>query len=218
MVVGPKTNLEVTMRRSPHGMHSQRLTLTMMTTVAFAVLFVASARAGEEAYLAMPERLDPEGFRDILVKLAPAAYMSGQPAPEGLERLAQLGVTRVINLRTSTEMDDRETVPYDEAAKVAELGMDYVHIPLGGPDTPYSPESVDAFAKAVAEAEGGVLLHCTVAWRASHMWTAYLVRHQGLSLEAAVDVGRQLNLNYVGLPLEGFLGEELTYKVIEQDD
>ena len=47
----------------------------------------------------------------------------------------------------------------------------------------------------------------TVAWRASHLWTAYLHTHRGLSLSEAILHGRAINLGQ--LPVEGFLGQQL---------
>jgi len=155
------------------------------------------------------EILDSDGFRELLVRRGDL-YISGQPSEAGLERLQKAGVTTIINLRTSQEMDNREVVPFDEASEVDKLAMTYVHLPSGGPDTPYSPEILDRFAEALNEADGKVLLHCTVAWRASHLYTAYLYRYQGLSLNDAVNVGRKINIG--SLPLSGFLGEELSFE------
>ncbi len=165
---------------------------------------MAAVVAGAET--TMPEQLEPEGFREVLV-VTGDVFIAGQPTPEGLERLHEAGVTTVINLRTDQEMDNRDVVPFDEAALVERLGMRYVHVPSGGPETPYSPEMVARVAAALESADGKVLLHCTVAWRASHLWTAYLHRYRDLPLEEAVQHGRAINLGT--LPLEGFLGEPL---------
>jgi uncharacterized protein (TIGR01244 family) len=106
-------------------------------------------------------------------------------------------------------MDNRKQVPFDEAAVLKELGVNYVHIPLGGPDTPYTPEAVEKFAKAFEGANTKVLLHCTVAWRASHMWAAYLVKHKGVAREEAVKQATAINFGGYpqgGTPLDGLLG------------
>jgi hypothetical protein len=42
-------------------------------------------------------------------------------------------------------------------------------------------------------AEGKVLLHCTVAWRASHLWGAYLIQ-EGASIPDALNHTRAINL------------------------
>jgi uncharacterized protein (TIGR01244 family) len=121
--------------------------------------------------------------------------------------MAAKGIKTVINLRTQPEMDNCTQVPFDEAALLKELGMTYVHIPLGGPDTPYTPEAVEKFATALEGADSKVLLHCTVAWRASHMWAAYLVRKKGYTLEEAKRHASAINLgNASGGPVDRFLG------------
>lgn len=159
-------------------------------------------------FFSEPIAQDNDGFTEIFSQVAPTVYMAGQPTPEGLARAKSLGVTRIINLRTQMEMDNRDVVPFDEAVAVESLGLEYVHIPLGGPNTPYTPAAVDQLAESLAGAEGNVLLHCTVAWRATHLWTAYLIKHQQLSFVEAVDIGRKLNIGK--LPLEGFVGTPLT--------
>ena len=154
-------------------------------------------------------KLDPEGFREVLVK-ANGLYISGQPEKKGLDMLKTLGVTTVVNLRTEGEMNNREIVPFDEAAYIDSLGIKYVHIPLGGKENPYTPEALTKFNKAVEQANGKLLLHCTVAWRASHLWTAYLVKYKGLDVDKAIEFGKQINLGT--LPLEKFLNKKISLK------
>lgn len=156
--------------------------------------------------VSFPQKLDNKGFRHILVKVDDI-YISGQPEEESFKMLKEKGVTTVINLRTEREMDNRETVPFDEKKVLADLGLKYVHIPLGGPDTPYNKEAVKKFAEAVSQAKGKILLHCTVAWRASHMWAAYLIEHKGFSTAKALEHVKAINFGNV--PLEGFLGKKL---------
>ena len=134
-------------------------------------------------------------------------YIAGQPSREALAQLHGLGVTAVVNLRTPAEMEDRQRVPYDEAAAVAELGMEYVRIPLGGDEHPYAPPAVDRLAKVLAEHRGPVLLHCTVGWRASYLWVAYLIREQGFALPDALARGEAIAISPD--PLEGLLGRPL---------
>lgn len=158
----------------------------------------------------LPEALDVEGFQAVLA-MAGNVYVAGQPSREALDWLKAQGVTTVVNLRTQPEMDNRERVPYDEAAALDSLGLEYVHIPLGGDENPYTPEAVARFAEAVEAAEGKVLLHCTVGWRASHMWAAYLVRYRGMELNEAIAHGRAINLGT--LPVEELLGADIEYVV-----
>jgi len=161
----------------------------------------------EQGYFSTPERVADQEYQEMFAQVAPNVYMAGQPTELALTRLSELGVTTVVNLRTQFEMDNRGVVPFDEAAALEELDLTYVHIPLGGPNTPYNPDAVSRLAEAIAAAEGNVLLHCTVAWRASHLWTAYLIRHQDVPVAQAIEIARQLNFG--DIPLEGFLGQSL---------
>lgn len=134
-------------------------------------------------------------------------YIGGQPSREVLAAFRQLGVTAVVNLRTPAETDDRQRVSYNEAAAVAELGMEYISIPLGGAEHPYTSQAVDRLAKALADHPGPVLLHCTIGWRASYLWVAYLVREQGFALPDALARGEAIAITPD--PLEGLLGRLL---------
>ncbi len=154
-------------------------------------------------------KLDSKGFREVLVQVN-NIYIAGQPQKEGLDKLKSLGVTTVINLRTDGEMNNREIVPYDEAAYIDSLGMKYVHIPLGGKENPYTPEAITKFNEAVEQAKGKVLLHCTVAWRASHLWTAYLIKYKGMDVDTAIEHSKQINLGTI--PLERFLDKTISLK------
>ena len=173
-----------------------------------AALLLGSLPAAAADTPSLPVLLPADNFQQVLARAGDDLFIAGQPSEAGLEQMRAAGVTTVVNLRTDREMDDRSMVPFDEAALAAELGLTYVHIPSGGPDTPYTPEMVDRFAEALASAEGKVLLHCTVAWRASHLYTAWLHRYRDLPVPEAVRYGRAINLGT--LPLEGFLGMPLT--------
>lgn len=183
-----------------------------MRTIAilFLALTFASVPSVALEQIEKPQKIDATGFRDVLAKTG-NVYISGQPSEEGLKRMAEDGVKTVISFRTAREMDNRDIVPFDEAAKANELGMRYVHIPLGGPDTPYTPDALAAFAKVMEEENGKTLIHCTVAWRASHMWAAYLAKHKGMDINEAVEHGRAVNMTTQ--PIEALLGGEVTYSL-----
>jgi uncharacterized protein (TIGR01244 family) len=134
-------------------------------------------------------------------------YIGGQPSEKSLASLAELGVKTVVNLRTPREMADRAQVPFDEAAEAARLGMEYVTIPIGGTDFPYTPNAVEHFTQVLNRYSGSVLLHCRSGVRASYIWTAYLVRYGGLDLDAALARGKAIAIGPD--PLEQLLGQPL---------
>jgi len=134
-------------------------------------------------------------------------YLAGQPNEDALRRFKELGVTVVVNLRTPGEMEDRERVPFDEAEVVEALELEYVWIPLGGDDHPYTPAAVDRFAEVMRRHDGTVLVHCTMAWRVAYLWVAYLIREHGFELGEALARGEAVAIG--PSPLEGLLDRPL---------
>ena len=160
-----------------------------------------------------PVNLDISGlFQAKFASVGSDLFIGGQPTEKALRDLKAKGVTTVINLRMPEEM---KQIGFDEAALVKELGMNYVHIPMrGSAENPYGPKQLDQFAAAIAAADGKVLLHCTVAWRASHIWAAYLIRDRGVPAATAIAQTRSINLRdeapFGGVqPIEGFLGKTI---------
>ena len=160
-----------------------------------------------------PVNLDITGlFQAKFASVGSDLFIGGQPTEKALRDLKAKGVTTVINLRMPEEM---KQIGFDEAALVKELGMNYVHIPMrGSAENPYGPKQLDQFAAAIASADGKVLLHCTVAWRASHIWAAYLIRDRGVPAATAIAQTRSINLRdeapFGALqPIEGFLAKPI---------
>ena len=162
-----------------------------------------------------PVVLETRGqFQDKLASVGSDVFISGQPTEQGLRDLHAQGVTTVVNLRTPEEMTKR--VPFDEPALVKQLGMAYVYLPMrGNAEFPYSPAAVKSFADAMSVSKGKVLLHCTIAWRASHLWAAYLIQYRGVPVAKALAQARTINLmddmrmDGDSQPVESFLGRTL---------
>ena len=161
-----------------------------------------------------PVALDTRGlFQEKFARVGDDVFVGGQPTEQGLRELRAQGVTTVVNLRSPPEMS---RVPFDEAALVKELGMEYVYLPMRGtPELPYSPAAVKSFAAAMSAAKGKVLLHCTIAWRASHLWAAYLIQYRDVPVATALEQARMINLmddmrmDGDRQPVEAFLGRPL---------
>jgi uncharacterized protein (TIGR01244 family) len=195
-----------------------------IVTISMAACLAVLPRAGRaqhltgphpDATITFPVQLDAdaEGFQAALSRVGSDIYIGGQPTADALRHMHDRGVTTVVNLRTPAEM---AKVGFDEMALVRSLGMKYVYLPVRGtPDMPFSPATVEAFSRAVHQADGAVLLHCTVAWRASHLWAAYLIKDRGMPVDSALDQGRAINLmdaHHSGTgrqPVEDFLNRDL---------
>src|SRR5712691_2919226 len=162
-----------------------------------------------------PVILDTTGlYLERAARVGEDIFVTGQPTERALRELREQGVTTVVNLRTPEEMT--RNVKFDESALVASLGMHYVYLPVRGNDQyPYSPATLAKFAAAVSNAKGKVLLHCTVAWRASHLWAAYLIEDRDVPVATALQQARMINLmddmrmDGDQQPVEAFLGRTL---------
>jgi uncharacterized protein (TIGR01244 family) len=188
------------------------LAVTVFALLPLASVPVAQSVVGKGKTGPVPDPvvLANEGlFQAKFVSVGDDMFIAGQPTEKALRELRAKGVTTIVNLRMPEEM---ARVGFDEAALAKELGIRYVHIPMRGTkENPYGPRELDAFAAAMASAEGKVLLHCTVAWRASHLWAAYLIRDRSVPVTVALGQARKINLMddmrmSDQQPLEGFLG------------
>ena len=186
-------------------------------------LVVAASPAGAQSVVRQqaitsvpaPVLLETSGmFQERFAKIGDDMFIGGQPTEKALRELKAQGVTTVINLRMPEELT---RIGFDEPKLIAELGMKYVPIPMRGggkPENAYSPENLKKFTDVMKSADGKVLLHCTVAWRASHLWAAYLIQ-QGVPDEAAVAHTRAINLmdthrmDAGGQPIELFLARKV---------
>jgi uncharacterized protein (TIGR01244 family) len=162
--------------------------------------------------LPAPVVLDNTGmFQDKYATVGEDFIIGGQPTEKALREMKAKGVTTVVNLRSPSEM---ARIGFDEAKLIADLGMKYVYIPVRGDSAyPYSPAALEKFTEVMRTNDGKVLLHCTIAWRASHLWGAYLIQ-QGVSPADALAHTRAINLmdehrmdsNSGKQPMELFLG------------
>ena len=194
--------------------------LPTVTVIAVALLAFATLPASAQTVVGKgktgpvpdPVVLPIEGlFQAKFVSVGDDMFIGGQPTEKALRDLRAKGVTTIVNLRMPEEMAQ---VGFDEAALAKELGIKYVYIPMRGtPANPYGPKELDTFAAAMAAADGKVLLHCTIAWRASHLWAAYLIRERKVPVATALEQTRMINLmdnmrmgSGDQQPLEGFLG------------
>ncbi|MCU0406710.1 MAG: sulfur transferase domain-containing protein [Ignavibacteriaceae bacterium] len=171
----------------------------------FSICFLWEVGFGQDS-VSFPVKLETEGFKEVIAQSGDL-FISGQPDIESFAELKSKGVTTIVNLRTPSEMENRDYVPFDEKAVVDSLGMQYVNIPLGGDEYPYTPDAVKIFADAVEKAEGKVLLHCTVGRRASYMFAAYLIQFKGLEPNKAIEYAKAVNFGE--WPLEGLLGKKM---------
>lgn len=113
----------------------------------------------------------------------------GQPSRGCLEAAAKAGYHTVVNLRPQGEFDDS-----DEAAAVRELGMDYVCIPVAGPQD-LNADAAEALDAVLATAGGRpVLVHCASGNRVGALFALHARLKKGVGVEEALARGRATGL------------------------
>jgi uncharacterized protein (TIGR01244 family) len=174
------------------------LALALMTPAAIASTPAAAPATAPAAAPAAAEKpLLERSLRLEGVVLAP------QPAAADFAALKGAGITRVINLRTPEEM---AALGFDAEASAKDAGLAYATLPIAG-NAGFTPDSLDAFTKAMAEGGGDLLLHCGSGARAGQLYAAWLVREKGVSPQEAMQ--RVAPLGLWPTPMERMLGRPL---------
>ena len=102
------------------------------------------------------------------IQVRPDLATSGVIAKESFAEIRADGYDVVVNLLP----DDSKYAVSDEAAVVADLGMDYVHIPVDFAAP--SASNYDDFTAAMRTARGKkVWVHCAANWRVSSFVSLY---------------------------------------------
>ena len=116
-------------------------------------------------------------------------YRGGQPSPEGIQRLARMGVRTVISLRQPSKAMD------NERQLTERLGMRWVNIPLWAWWRP-SDQQIRQFLSIVRDpVNRPVFVHCLAGHnRAGMMVAIYRVVHQGWTPQQAYREARHLGL------------------------
>lgn len=124
----------------------------------------------------------------------------GRPQPQHLVQASERGVRRVINL-----CPHAEDPGYDEAGLVAQLGMQYVNIPVAGPGD-LTQANAQRLADALAEGEGAVLVHCASGNRVGALFALKTHYIDGKSIEEALADGRAHGLKAMEPTVRQLLG------------
>ncbi len=133
--------------------------------------------------------------------------VSAQPDETTLRTLAGEGVGTVISCRSVEEM---EALGFDQAALARELGMTYVHVPMGR-DHGYEPGQIAAFNEAIRGLDGPIYVHCASGGRARTVIMGHLIREESLTVDEAFAASERLGGSR--LSLEELLGEKVSFEL-----
>jgi len=150
-----------------------------------AALFLTGVAATPALTAEVPRTVDPAEI-PLYQVLRPDLAVGGQPSPQAMRRLGEMGFKTIINLRTRPEG------AVEEGEVVRDLGLDYVWVPVK-PST-LSLGDIEAVEEVLSDPERApVLLHCGVSDRVGAVWAVIQVR-AGRTLEEAEAAGRAAGL------------------------
>ena len=144
-------------------------------------LLVAAAAVAAEP----PQTVDAAAIPNYRL-LQPALATAGQPSPEALAKLKDMGFRAVVNLRTEQEGTA------EERRVVEAQGLRYVSVPVTADSL--SLADAEAVEKVLHDPSSGpVLLHCASSNRVGAVW-ALIQAREGKTLDEALAAGREAGL------------------------
>jgi tyrosine-protein phosphatase SIW14 len=119
-------------------------------------------------------------------------YRGGQPKTGGLEKLAELGIKTIINLRGDS--DDTRA----EGREALRLGMRYFNIPMSPAGRP-TDEQVRRTIEIIEEKEKGpVFVHCRRGSdRTGAIIAIYRIEKDGWTAERAIEEANSYGLGFI---------------------
>jgi uncharacterized protein (TIGR01244 family) len=141
--------------------------------------------------------------------VAPNIVIADQPTEADLVALKGDGYVGIVNLRNDGEPEQ----PIDtraEAARAADLGLDYVHYGVGS--APFTREGVASVVDFIDghAADGKVLVHCRKGGRAAALVLLQQIKANGWTAEEAFERGQANGIEVGGglkQLVEGYLAE-----------
>ena len=120
---------------------------------------------------------------------SPGLLTGGQPTPEQFDEISQAGYRTVINLR-----GEGEEGRWDEASRAAELGLEYLELPITGRGD-VTRENALALAELLAVEERlPAVVHCASGNRVGALFALHAFHAKGADVEAALEVGKTAGL------------------------
>jgi uncharacterized protein (TIGR01244 family) len=129
--------------------------------------------------------------------ITPEISIADQPTEAELKALKPAGYVGVVNLRNDGE-PEQPLGTAAEGGEVRALGMDYLHVGVGGaPLTEQGVRSVSEFLDR-HEGQGKVLVHCRKGSRAAALVLLHFAVKEGWPASEAISRGEEIDLRVDG--------------------
>lgn len=127
-------------------------------------------------------------------------YRGGQPTKRGIEKLAQLGIKTVINLRDNDQRAD------EELKVVTGLGLSYFNIPLPRIGGPSSEQMLQLLELINDPANQPVFVHCRRGSDRTGVAIAiYRISHDGWTNDRAIKEAKDFGMGFWHLGMKNYI-------------
>ena len=116
-------------------------------------------------------------------------YFSGQVDSDALHMARLQGITTVVNMRGSSEID------WDEKRAAESLGLEYLNIPISKDSNTFDPQTIARLESVLRErANKKILMHCSSGNRVAAWYAIHLVQQKNMAHDDALAVARKNGL------------------------
>ncbi|MEO0478244.1 MAG: hypothetical protein AAF196_02060 [Planctomycetota bacterium] len=117
-------------------------------------------------------------------------YLAGLPSEADFRSMAEAGVRTICDLCDVGERGRNDPEP----DLVRELGMEFLHCPMGG-DTGHGDPIFDEGRRILREAERPLVMHCQSSNRVGAVFLTWCILDEGIDQDTALDLARRSGLS-----------------------
>lgn len=127
--------------------------------------------------------------------------VGGQPSLQDLSEAKDRGIRAVLNLRPESEQQG-----FNERAEVERLGMRYLTLPIADAGDLTKAAAIELDTLVLDPENRPIWVHCGSGNRVGALFALRAAWIEGMSLEAAIEVGRQHGLTKMEADVRRVLG------------
>lgn len=168
------------------------------TLAAFCALILALSLLNSSAFGQAPRYSELPNFR----KIDEHIYGGAQPQAKGLNKLAELGIKTIINLRGV----DKQSQAEEKEAQA--LGLHYYSIPMPGLSRPSDDQVAKVFALLNDQNNWPVFIHCKHGSdRTGTILACYRISHDRWNDDKAITEAKQYGMSWMEFGMRSFVSD-----------
>lgn len=181
------------------------LTLALLSSVSF-----AQSEPCHEKLSKLNKAQSKQIYKELpnFDKVTDGLYRGGQPLAGGINKLAELGIKTIINLRG----EDDDTRAEQKQAEAA--GLRYFSVPLPGYTRPTNKQIARVMEIIDAPENGPVFVHCKRGSdRTGTVVAAYRISHKGWTAECARSEASRYGMYWAEFGMKDFISDYYAHHI-----